>query len=113
MSSNSVPDPTSVRDREAVEHVLGRPLDQHWPAAALTPGSRVSVLRDAEWDGPWQCEFLGAIDALGAPEPVRHPHARSGELVYWVSFDEPHYDAAGNGPYRKAQIWDRYLQPKA
>ena len=30
-------------------------------------------------------------------------------MKYWVEFDEPQYDGAGGGPYRKAQIWDQYL----
>jgi hypothetical protein len=38
-----------------------------------------------------------------------HDHARPGELAYWVDFDEPQLDHEGNGPYRKALIWDRYL----
>ncbi|MFC1408625.1 ferrous iron transport protein A [Streptacidiphilus sp. N1-12] len=113
MTSTFLPDPAGARDREAVEHILGHPLDQEWSVDVWAPGSRVRVLRDAEWDGPWQREFLGTIDGRGASEPVRHPHAHSGELAYWVSFDEPQYDAAGDGPYRKAQIWDRYLQSEA
>ena len=48
--------------------------------------------------------------SVGAPEPVRHADALPGELMYWVKFDEPQLDAAGDGPYRKAQIWGRYLQ---
>ncbi|GAA4197092.1 hypothetical protein GCM10022252_45550 [Streptosporangium oxazolinicum] len=64
-------------------------------------------------DGPWQSEFLGTIDAMGAPEPVQHPHASPGELTYWVTFDAPQYDSDGCGPYRKAQIWGRYLRAEA
>jgi hypothetical protein len=29
--------------------------------------------------------------------------------VYWVWFDEPQYDADGNGPYRGGQIWESAL----
>ncbi|HTJ33557.1 MAG TPA: hypothetical protein VL738_10035 [Dactylosporangium sp.] len=99
------------RDREAAEHVLGRPLSRQWPAGALPAGTRVRVVKDAEWDGPWRAEFLGVIDTVGAPEPVVHAMARPGELKYWVSFDTPQLDAAGDGPYRAAQIWDRHLRP--
>ncbi|MER5752268.1 ferrous iron transport protein A [Streptomyces sp. NPDC002088] len=71
------------------------------------------MVRDPEWDGPWQNEFLGTIDEMSAPEPVEHPLAHAGELSYWVAFDRPQYDSAGGGPYRKAQIWDRYLRPES
>lgn len=108
MTSASGPDPGSAPDRVALEHILGRPLEQEWPASAPAPGSRVRVLRDAVWDGPWQREFLGTIDDLGAPTPVRHAQARPGELEYWVRFDEPQFDSSGDGPCRKALIRDRY-----
>ncbi|RSN67552.1 ferrous iron transport protein A [Actinomadura sp. WAC 06369] len=81
-------------------------------AGALAAGRRVRVVRDPDWDGPWRNEFSGTIDSLGPPEPVRHPRALPGELQYWVVFDEPQYDGAGDGPYRKAQIWGRYLVPE-
>ncbi|GAA2387593.1 hypothetical protein [Dactylosporangium salmoneum] len=111
MDAESVPAARTIRDREAVEHVLGRPLDREWPAVALAPGTRVQVVKDTEWDGPWRVEFFAVIDSVGAPEPVMHAAARPGELKYWVSFDQPQFDAAGDGPYRGAQIWGRYLQP--
>lgn len=84
--------------------------DQIWPTGALPPGSRVTVVRATDWDGPWQVEFPGTIDATGAPEPNEHAQALSGELLYWVTFDTPQYDSDGDGPYRKAQIWGRYLR---
>ncbi|MFE6099947.1 ferrous iron transport protein A [Streptomyces laurentii] len=99
-------------DRQAVECVMGRPLPQEWPTDALPAGSRVTVVHDPEWDGPWRDEFLGTIDAQGAPEPVKHPRAHDGELAYWVAFDAPQFDCDGDGPYRKAQIWGRLLCPE-
>ncbi len=48
---------------------------------------------------------------MAAAEPVVHAQANPGELKYWVDFDEPQMDAEGDGPYRKAQIWGRYLEP--
>jgi hypothetical protein len=107
-SAGSVPG--DAEDRHAVEHVLGRPLSSAWPRGALAPGSRVTVVRAPDWDGPWQNEFSGTIDAMGAPEPNEHVQAFSGELLYWVTFDTPQYDSDGCGPYRKAQIWGRYLR---
>lgn len=101
----------NAADRAAVEHVLGRPLPDVWPAAALPVGARVRVMQDVGWDGPWKREFLGVVDHVGAPELVRHGRAWPGELMYWVKFDEPEFDSAGDGPYRKAQIWSRFLHP--
>ncbi|MEV0277631.1 ferrous iron transport protein A [Streptomyces sp. NPDC050610] len=97
-------------DRRAVEHILGRPLSDEWPPGSMPPGTRVTVIRDSSWNGPWQKEFQGTIDDLGAPEPAQQANAREGELVYWVTFDEPQHESSGDGPYRKAQIWERYLR---
>ncbi len=48
---------------------------------------------------------------MGAPVPNEHAQALSGgELLYWVTFDAPQYDSNGDGPYRKAQVWGRYLR---
>ncbi|MFI1067888.1 ferrous iron transport protein A [Streptomyces spororaveus] len=110
MTDSSASVPVDVDDRQAIEHILGRPLRGTWPTGALAPGSRVTVVRAPDWDGPWQAEFPGTIDAMGAPEPNEHAQALSGELVYWVIFDAPQCDCDGDGPYRKAQIWDRYLR---
>lgn len=105
MPVGAEPDPRADGDRHAVEQILGRPLSQQRPPGALAAGSRVRVIQDPEWDGPWAAEFLGVIDVVGAPELVRDPHARPGELEYWVKFDEPQYDSDGDGPYRGARIW--------
>ena len=78
-----------------------------WPAAALPPGARVRVGKDVRWDGPWKREFLGVIDAVGAPEPVHHARAQPDELAYWVRFDEPQLDSTGDGRYRKARHAER------
>ncbi len=109
-STGSASDPTSARDRSALEQILGHPVPQEWPTGAAPAGSRVRVVHDTEWDGPWQDEFLGTVDDLVAPAPVDHPQAHEGELAYWVRFDESQYDCAGDGPYLKALIWARYLR---
>ncbi|MFJ8443534.1 ferrous iron transport protein A [Kitasatospora griseola] len=112
MATDPPSDPQQPRRRTAPEHLTDRPLDRRRPAGALAPGARVTVVRSTEWDGPWQVEFRGAVDDLGAPEPVDHPRAGEGESAYWVRFDAPQYDADGAGPYRKALIWERYLRPE-
>jgi hypothetical protein len=111
MRSRSVDDDGPSAEKAAIEQIIGHPLPVDWPAAAIPAGARVRVVKDVDWDGPWMREFDGVIDALGAPEPVRHPLAGPDELAYWVRFDEPQLDSAGDGPYRKAQIWGRYLRP--
>ena len=105
------PVPAAGGDRAAVEQILGHALSRLWPQDALPAGSRVLVVHDADWPGPWRDEFPGRIDSMGAPEPVHHARARDGELAYWVVFDEPQVASDGNGPYRKALIWERYLRP--
>ncbi|MFE2528283.1 ferrous iron transport protein A [Streptomyces sp. NPDC059382] len=111
MTGTSHSDPAAPADRQAIEHILGRSVNQTWPAGALQPGARVTVVPDMNGNGGWQVEFPGTIDAMGAPEPNEHAQALTDELKYWVAFDERQYDTAGEGPYRKAQIWGRYLKP--
>lgn len=45
------------------------------------------------------------------PRLVANRHAHPGELEYSVQFDEPQMDKTDLGPYRKAVIWARYLEP--
>ncbi|MFD3933506.1 hypothetical protein, partial [Streptomyces sp. NPDC058614] len=78
-----------------------------WPVNAWPVGTRVRVVQDPAWAGPWPVEFWGTVDDLRPPFPVDHASAREGELVYWVRFDEPQVDSEGDGPYRGAEIWDR------
>ncbi|MFJ5234164.1 ferrous iron transport protein A [Kitasatospora sp. NPDC088391] len=104
-------EPGSDADRAAIEAIRGRPLARVWPEGALAAGTRVTVVRDREWGGPWRAEFRGVVDAMGAPEPVTDSRAEEGELAYWVAFDEPQYDSDGGGPYRKALVRARYLRP--
>jgi len=98
-------------DRLAIDNIRGYPLNDHWPDNAIAAGARVKVLRDPVWDGPLRQEFLGVVSSRAAPEAVESPIAHLGELAYWVTFDEPQFDSSGDGPYRKALIWARYLQP--
>jgi hypothetical protein len=100
-------------DQRAIETILGRALSQDWPVDALPPGTRVTVIQDLAWQGPWQHQFRGTIDNTGAPEQIPNPKARPGEPRYWVQFDEPQYDAEGHGLYRKASIWARYLRSES
>ncbi|GGS27994.1 ferrous iron transport protein A [Streptomyces griseoviridis] len=80
-----------------------------WPEDAWPPGTRVRVIKDPEWDGPYQVEFSGTIAATLVPFPVRGGRGHEGELVYEVRFDEPQRDSDGLGPYRGGEVWGRYL----
>ena len=103
-------DPVVDADRFAIESIAGRKLPDEWPNDAWPAGSRVRVIQDSTWKGPWAETFTGTVSSMAVPEPVTHPRAQSNELAYWVEFDEPQVDGAGDGPYRKAQIWGRYLE---
>lgn len=104
-------DEDETRDRRALEAIIGRSLDEdEWPAGAMPPGTRVRVIHDPEWNGPWRTVFLGTIDRTMPPQLVRNRVAHDGEREYLVAFDEPQLDADGDGPYRKAVIWERYLE---
>jgi hypothetical protein len=84
-----------------------------WPPSAFPPGTRVRVIRASDWNGPWAQEFEGVIDEAVVPELVTHAIAAPGELSYLVAFLELQFDSDGDGPFRKAMIWARYLQPIA
>ena len=47
-----------------------------------------------EWDGDLNRQ---EVSVLGT------------NTVYWVWFDEPQYDADGDGPYRAGSIWESAL----
>lgn len=98
-------------ERTAIERITGVALPQTWPEGALPPGARVRVVQDSTWGGPWARVFLATVSAMGAPVPAASRLANAGELEYWVEFDEPELDLDGDGPYYKALIWDRYLEP--
>jgi hypothetical protein len=55
----------------------------------------------------------GAVTALGGPWDAgltqQETSALGTNTVYWVWFDEPQYDADGDGPYRGGQIWESAL----
>ena len=97
-------------------------------------GMRIRVRRDPTFPGPWPAEPLGtiipwpadlaAIDpSIAGGELFRIVEHRSGPERYWgtqrvffVAFDEPQFDTdgpAGGGPYRRASVWERYLEPIA
>jgi hypothetical protein len=68
-----------------------------WAKAAT---GRISAPPDAviSLSGPWDAGL------------TRQETSALGEhTVYWVWFDEPQFDADGDGPYRGGQIWESAL----
>jgi hypothetical protein len=61
---------------------------------------RISVPPDAVTaiSGPWE----GGLT-------TQEKSALGVNTVYWVWFDEPQFDADGDGPYRGGQIWESAL----
>jgi hypothetical protein len=100
----------AIRDRAAIEAIVGQATAGEWPAGAMPPGTRVRVIKSQEWDGPWRQVFTATIDETISPRLVGPP-GHPGELEYSVRFDEPQMDWSEDGPYRKAVIWSRYLEP--
>ena len=86
---------------------------------SVAPGTRVRVVRDPHWNGPWPAEPAGTI---GPPSPVRTldlaampevniPDSDRGPMrEFYVAFDEPQLDGDGHGPYRAAVVWEKYLR---
>jgi hypothetical protein len=104
-------DDPNAADRRALEAIVGRPLaEDPWPADAIPVGTRVRVIKDESWDGPWREVFTGTIDSTITPMRVKHVPAHLNELEYSVTFDQPQHDTSDDGPYQKAVIWARYLE---
>ena len=108
----AVKDESEISDRKALEKLIGTERARTpWPAGAWPAGTRVRVVKDpSSGVRPWQQEFTGTISATMPPKLVEHPQANPSELAYFVAFDEPQRDDTNLGPYRKAEIWDRFLR---
>ncbi|HEY0260638.1 MAG TPA: hypothetical protein VGC18_12400 [Lacisediminihabitans sp.] len=80
-------------------------------SAGFGIGAQV-VVRDVSEDdrSPWPDEPSGVIVRAGgsAIAGVWGRAARS--RMWWVEFDEPQTDAAGDGPFPSAQVPERYLE---
>lgn len=107
--TDSDDDADVLRDRAAIEAIVGHPIAGDWPSGTMPPGTRVRVIEAEEWDGPWRQVFTGTIDETTSPQLVGSG-GRPGEFEYSVRFDERQMDWSEDGPYRKAVIWARYLE---
>jgi hypothetical protein len=78
-------------------------------------GDRISISDDFFW-------AKGALGTVGEPPAevisiggrwdgiTRVERSALGEnIVYWINFDEPQFDADGDGPYRAGSIWETAL----
>jgi hypothetical protein len=84
--------------------------------SAFTSGDRVRVSVDFLW-------AKGATGTISAPPDAvtslsgrwdggltrQEKSALGVNTVYWVWFDEPQFDADGDGPYSGGQIWESSL----
>jgi hypothetical protein len=87
----------------------------------LQVGQRVKVIRDPGWPGPWPNEPVGVIEPIlgeafrvvDLNDPSINVPDSDRRLMreYLVQFDEPQLDTSGEGPYRAAVIWEKYLTP--
>jgi hypothetical protein len=87
----------------------------------VQPGSRVKVVKDSRWNGPWPAEPTGVIDPdadapvrvidLATMPEVNVPDSDRGPMrEFMVRFDQPQRDGDGGGPYYAAVIWEKYLR---
>jgi hypothetical protein len=82
---------------------------------------KVKVVKDPDWGGPWQVEFVGTIVGpdiplrvidLAAKTEINVPDSDRGPTrEFFVQFVEPQLDCDGMGPYGSAVIWEKYLRP--
>jgi hypothetical protein len=76
----------------------------------LQAGSRVKVVKDARWNGPWPSEPVGVVEPVLPGQLFIVSPSRFGSVKqYKVRFDEPQYDGDQQGPYVSAVIAQQYL----
>ncbi|MGD0348342.1 MAG: hypothetical protein ABSA85_16385 [Terracidiphilus sp.] len=82
----------------------------------LSAGDRVRVSDEFFWAKGATGRIAvppSAVTALSGPwdnDLTRKEKSALGiNTVYWVWFDEPQYDADGDGPFRGGQIWESAL----
>lgn len=75
-------------------------------------GTRVRVRRDpVHGPGPWPGEPTGTV--VESPDHLPFtvvPTLQGPTLYYWVDFDEPQFDADGDGPYASSQVTTSYIE---
>jgi hypothetical protein len=82
----------------------------------FSPGDRIRVAKDFFWargatgvisEPP---DAVTAISGTWDEDLTRQETSALGtNTVYWVWFDEPQFDADGDGPYRAGSIWESAL----
>jgi hypothetical protein len=73
----------------------------------FSEGDRVQISEDFFW-------AKGATGTVSSPPwkgglSSQETSALGTNKVYWIWFDEPQYDADGDGPYRGGSIWEKAL----
>ena len=82
---------------------------RQWFERPLPLGSRVRILKDPLFVGPWQKEFLATVDGVERAQHLTPESARRNKFVYMVSFDEPQLDGDGDGPYTAGEVLSQYV----
>jgi len=88
---------------------------------SIAPGTRVKVVRDPDYEGPWPSEPTGriepgwdiplkVIDLANRPEIKVVDSDRHTMRTFMVRFDEPADDMSDDGPYYMAEIWEKHLR---
>ena len=75
----------------------------------FSPGTRVRVLTDPEYGGPFAEECLGTVGSSTAAAGLTPAAARLSKYSYFVTFDTPQRDRDGDGPYSSSQVLSRYV----
>ncbi|MHB1172631.1 MAG: hypothetical protein ACYCZY_09085 [Lacisediminihabitans sp.] len=74
-------------------------------------GAQVHVRDASAMDSsPWPTEPSGIIVQSGGSALARVWGRAGGGRMWWVEFDEPQRNAAGDGPYTGAQVHEKYLE---
>ncbi len=71
------------------------------------------MIRDPDHGpGPWPDQPTAVVGAAGFDSEYQIVQTSDGSTrSYWVTFDDPQWDAERDGPYVTAQVLERYLVP--
>jgi hypothetical protein len=73
-------------------------------------GAQVHVQDASPSDrSPWPDEPSGIIVRAGGSALAGVWGSAGGGRMWWVQFDEPQRDSAGEGPFAEAQVHERFL----
>ncbi len=77
----------------------------------LRPGTRVYIIQDPEFGGPFQETFGATVQSSKRVEGLMPAAAKKSKFVYFVTFDSPQFDCDGDGPYSASEVLAAYVVP--